>query len=144
MIRVFALAISLVAMSLAEEKVIITCCLTHDDKECKDFSFDFQFEGFSNHGPKNYENYYCGYDDVKDEIYKPKYQDELDQKVEDGGKLKVINEIDSTQWNVNDDNLAKFLSDFDITYMDRSRPKGPDYLIMDNFLDFFNLEQSDL
>ena len=55
----------------------------------------------------------------------------------DTGKVKVIDELDSTQWNFNDDNLSQFLSDFDITYMDRSRPKGPDYLVMDNFLEIF-------
>ena len=52
----------------------------------------------------------------------------------DAGNLKVINEIDSDKWFVNDENLTKFLSYFDYTFMDRSRPKGPDYLIMDNFL----------
>lgn len=55
----------------------------------------------------------------------------------DSGKVKVINEIDRTQWSVNDDNLSKFMSDFDVTYMDRRRPRGPDYLVMDNFLEFF-------
>ena len=65
------------------------------------------------------------------------YQDKIDQQVADTGKVKVIDELDSTQWNFNDDNLSQFLSDFDITYMDRSRPKGPDYLVMDNFLEIF-------
>ena len=34
-------------------------------------------------------------------------------------------------------NLTKFMSDFDHTFMDKSRPKGPDYLIIDNFAEFF-------
>ena len=37
------------------------------------------------------------------------------------------------------------MSDFDRTFMDRSRPKGPDYLIIDNFVDTFSdLEKADL
>ena len=28
--------------------------------------------------------------------------------------------------------------------MDRKRPKGPDYLIIDNFADFFQIDMSDL
>ena len=50
------------------------------------------------------------------------------------GKLKVINEIDILHRQVTDLELIKFLNYFDHTYMDRSKPKGPDYLIMDNFL----------
>ena len=33
--------------------------------------------------------------------------------------------------------ITKFLSDFDHTYMDRTRPKGPDYLIIDDFKEYF-------
>ena len=36
------------------------------------------------------------------------------------------------------------LSDFDHTYMDRKRPKGPDYLIIDNFADLFEIDKADL
>ena len=37
------------------------------------------------------------------------------------------------------------MSYFDHTYMDRSRPKGPDYLIIDNFEETFpDLEKKDL
>ena len=43
------------------------------------------------------------------------------------------------------DNLGKFLREFDHTYMDRSRTKGPDYLVIDNFVEIFkDLEKSDL
>ena len=46
---------------------------------------------------------------------------------------------------MNPNNIAKFLSEFDHTYMDRLRPKGPDYLIIDTFVDNFEiLEQDDL
>ena len=42
--------------------------------------------------------------------------------------------------------MSKFLGDFDPTYMDRSRPKGPDFLIMDNFFDYFEnfIEKTDM
>ena len=42
------------------------------------------------------------------------------------------------------DDLTKFLGDFDHTYMDRTRPKGPDYLIIDNFAEVFQLDKTDL
>ena len=40
--------------------------------------------------------------------------------------------------------LVSFLSYFDETYMDRSRPKGPDYLIIDDFADFFHYKEDSL
>ena len=115
----------------------MACCLSQNKEDCKDFTFDYQFEGFSNHGKSSIpEQSFCSISEAKDEG-KPEYQDELDQKVADEGKIKVINELDRDQWDVHGDNFSKFLSDFDVTYMDRSRPKGPDYLVMDNFLDIF-------
>ena len=65
--------------------------------------------------------------------------------MENAGKLTTINELDPENNYIDNDNIAKFLGDFDHTFMDRSRPKGPDYLIIDNFLDTFNnLEKADL
>ena len=55
----------------------------------------------------------------------------------------TINELDPAQNRIGKDNLTKFLSDFDNTYMDRTKPKGPDYLIIDNILETF-LERADL
>lgn len=35
----------------AEEKSYTwACCISFNDNDCKDFTFDYQFEGFSNHG----------------------------------------------------------------------------------------------
>ena len=51
--------------------------------------------------------------------------------------LKTIEELDPVNNRIDNDNLSKFLGDFDHTYMDRSRPKGPDYLIIDNFQEAF-------
>ena len=36
------------------------------------------------------------------------------------------------------------MSDFDHTFMDRTRPKGPNFLIIDNFAEAFGLEKEDL
>ena len=52
-------------------------------------------------------------------------------------KLDVIDEIDpEIRW-VGDKELTKFLNKFDHTYMDRTKPKGPDYLIVDNLYENF-------
>ena len=65
--------------------------------------------------------------------------------MESSGKLKTINELDPNQNQLDRDNLTKFLNNFDQTYTDRKRPKGPDYLIIDNFLEIFeDLEKTDL
>ena len=69
---------------------------------------------------------------------------DLDQQVANAGKLQVIDEIDSKLRAVSDIQLNKFLSKFDHTYMDRNKPKGPDYLIMDNFFENFDLNEADL
>ena len=56
--------------------------------------------------------------------------------IEKLGNLKTIDKLDPSENLIDDTNLAKFLSEFDYTLMDRmdkSRPKGPDYLIIDNF-----------
>ena len=53
------------------------------------------------------------------------------------GKLEIIDEIDPEKRWFGDRELAKFLNQFDHTYMDRTKPKGPDYLIVDNFYENF-------
>ena len=58
--------------------------------------------------------------------------------MESAGLLKTVNELDPENNYIDSDNMAKFLSDFDRTFMDRSRPKRPDYLIIDNFVDAFS------
>ena len=58
--------------------------------------------------------------------------------------MKVINEINPSKWYTNKNDFTKFLSEFDYTYMDRSKPKGPDYIIMDDFINLFALDKSDL
>ena len=40
--------------------------------------------------------------------------------------------------------VASFLSQFDHTYMDRSKPKRPDYFVIDNFARYFKLDDDNL
>ena len=69
----------------------------------------------------------------------------MDALIENSGKLKIIDALDPTKNKIDNDDIAKFVSDFDYTFMDKSRPNRPDYIIIDNFLDQFpNLEKSDL
>ena len=58
--------------------------------------------------------------------------------------LKTIDEFDPDLNNIGDNELDKFFREYDPTYRDRSRPKGLDYLVMDNFKENFGLELSDL
>ena len=51
--------------------------------------------------------------------------------------MEIIDEIDPEKRWFGDRELAKFLNQFDHTYMDRTKPKGPDYLIVDNFYENF-------
>ena len=64
--------------------------------------------------------------------------------MEHSGKLQTIDELDPSHNLINDKGLAKFLSDFDHTYMDRARPIGPDYFIIDDFASLAGLDNSDL
>ena len=66
-------------------------------------------------------------------------------QVDNAGKLTTIDELDPENNYIDTDNFAKFFSEFDHTYMDRSRSKGPDYFVIDNFAGTFNdLEKADL
>ena len=55
-----------------------------------------------------------------------------------------IDNLDPSNNRIDKDNIAKFMSDFDHTYMDKTRPKGPDYLIIDNLAQFLKIENLDL
>ena len=57
---------------------------------------------------------------------------------------KTFDELDPIQNQINSENIIKFLSDFDETFMDRKRPKGLDYLVIDNFAENFGLNKTDL
>ena len=64
--------------------------------------------------------------------------------MEELGKLTTIDELDLNQNRIGEEEMIKFFSEFDPTYRDRSRPKGLDYLVMDNFVEIFGLDSSDL
>ena len=78
------------------------------------------------------------------EAHKSEDQDKIDHDVVFSGKLKFVNALDPARNKIGKENLKKFLSKFDYTYMNRSRPKGPDYLIIDNFAELFGLVKADL
>ena len=61
----------------------------------------------------------------------------------EAGKLKTINSLDPATEKIDNSNLTKFLEYFDDTFME-NRPRGPDYLVIDNFADYFGLESADL
>ena len=58
--------------------------------------------------------------------------------------MKIVDELDPQKNKVTDTELMNFLKYFDHTYMDRSKPKGLDYLIMDDFFEIFNLNEDNL
>ena len=64
--------------------------------------------------------------------------------MEHSGKLQTIDELDPSRNRIDKDELAKFLSDVDHTYMDRARPNGPDYFIIDDFAYLTGLGNSGL
>ena len=59
-------------------------------------------------------------------------------------KTTTVNELDPIENHFDKEEVKKFLSDIDHTYMDRTRPKGPNFLIIDNFAEAFGLEKEDL
>ena len=80
---------------------------------------------------------YCGY--LKLEDKESKRQDEIENDVLNPDFVKTIDELDPVQNQINSQNIIKFLSDYDETFMDRKRPKGLDYLVIDNFAENFGL-----
>ena len=55
-----------------------------------------------------------------------------------------MNKLDPAKNKIDKVNVRKFLSEFDYTYMDRSKPRGPAYFIIDNFTKYFKLDKTDL
>ena len=68
----------------------------------------------------------------------------IDALIEEQGTIKTYNELDPTQNKIDIEQIGKFLGEFDSTYMNRNKVKGPDYLITDNFTGTFGLEMDDL
>ena len=51
--------------------------------------------------------------------------------------LQTIDKLDPKQNQLDVDNLTQFLSKYDRTYMDRTKPKGLDFLVIDNLSEIF-------
>ena len=57
--------------------------------------------------------------------------------MESSGSLHTIDQLDPVKNKLFKDKLTQFLSEFDHTYMDRTKPKGPDYIVIDNLFEIF-------
>ena len=55
----------------------------------------------------------------------------------------MVNDLMPTREKLDEKTLTKFLEFFDTTFIS-GREKGPDYVVIDNFLEYFNLEEEDL
>ena len=93
--------------------------------------------------PRDDYSIYCDLSSAVGE-HKSDLQDEIDQAAESSGLLRTVNALDPSKNRIDKVNVKKFLSDFDHTFMDRSKPKGPSYFIIDNFSHYFKLERADL
>ena len=56
---------------------------------------------------------------------------------------RIINDLMPSKNKLDQKNLAKFLEFFDTTFID-PREKGPDYLVIDNFAEYFNIDESEM
>ena len=56
---------------------------------------------------------------------------------------KMINDLLPGRNALDQKNLSKFLEFFDTTFID-PREKGPDYLVFDNFAEYFNIDETEL
>ena len=61
----------------------------------------------------------------------------------ESGKLRTIDALDPANLKIDQSNLTSFLERFDSTLLE-NRPRGPDYLVIDNFAEYFGLSLSDL
>ena len=93
--------------------------------------------------PSNGKDVYCGHQKAHGN-HKSEYQDDLDKKIEWEGKRKIINGLLPSVNHLDKVNLQKFLSEYDHTFTDRSKPKGPNYFVIDNFARYFKLDNADL
>ena len=56
---------------------------------------------------------------------------------------RMINDLAPNIQKLEQKNLTKFLEFFDTTFIE-PRERGPDYLIIDNFAEYFNLAEEDM
>ena len=83
---------------------------------------------------------YCGFTEMTNDDF-PENHDEIDMKVAQSGTLKQINELDPEKQKLTLDDLENFFKHFDHTYSKNREPKQTDYLVIDNFLEFFVLNE---
>lgn len=123
----------------------VACCVFNDYEDSLPMQFDGWFEGLKHgdhtiqgHGEKSYcSNYLISDADL------PENHDMIDKLVPQDDSTIRINDLDPEPSSITDAKLEKFLEYFDETMMTPGA-KGPDYLIIDNFAEFFKLEVADL
>ena len=82
--------------------------------------------------------------DKFDNIGKDEFRDVNGYEVEYADEQEIIDKLDPIKNGIYKEDITKFLGDFDDTFMDRTRPKGPDYLVIDNLEEIFGLNKDDL
>ena len=104
---------------MIDETKVASCVLNNIDTDDK-LSWDVEFEGFSDHGEKtmaaNGRPAYCAYSTMTDQ-FRPKNQDEIDQYADNEGKVMTINELDPVKNRLDNENIQKFMSDFDYSFV---------------------------
>ena len=129
-----------------KEKTTIASCLFNNPEKEKNFQYDGEFDGLkpgmrrmSTHALED-GHIQCGYDYIFNEVdIKQHFLEEL-LSVE---MPKMINDLSPGSKKLDQDTLANFLEFFDTTLID-PREKGPDYLVIDNFAEYFNIEETEL
>ena len=132
------------ATELLDETAIATCVLNNVNDFKPYHYWDFEFEGYSSQEvqkmPSNGKDVFCGYQMAKGD-HKSEDQDTIDEIIATEGKRKLINELQPSVNRIDKVSFGKFLNVFDHTFMDRSKPKGPNYFIIDNFARYFKLDK---
>ena len=131
-----------------EDNTIGTC--VYGEKEDPIWTgFDGEFEGLAprddfhelyQYGHATF-NIKCGYEQMFDDI--PQRQASIDKIFSEHITPELINFIDPESHSINRETLANFL-DFHEDSNLNMHEKGPDYLVIDNFLEYFGLDKEGL
>ena len=125
---------------IGDEKNTIATCIFNEVDGNQERHIDFEFEGFSPiemNLTGSGERSYCGFHYVAPDDL-PATHAELEQQVAESG-IQIINDLDPANNRIVEGNLRRFLE----REIDETN-RGPDYLVIDNFADQFELDISDL
>ena len=82
----------------------------------------------------------CYFDELKDDT--TLRQQAVDKILIERGTTKV-NDLNPQTFSINDKKLTKFLEGYQESILN-TKQKGPSYIIMDNFMEYFGLSKDDL